>query len=904
MKNLKKVLALVLAFACAFTMFAGAASFTDQADISQTEAVDMLTALGVIEGYQDGSFRPDETVTRAEMAKMIYVIRNGGSDVVTQYEGYKTPFTDVENVNHWAKGYIAYCYANGIIAGKSATKFDPDATVTGTEAAKMALVLIGYDAEKAGLKGSAWSTNTINLATKKDLFQNYGISISGGCDRQYAAQLLYNTLWAGTVQWSSDAEGYEDVTAFNYDNNGVVVGLAYVTVAKKYMGLEETIVTYKGDSKVNTGLTAGQSMVGANTIITFVPENGNEWLGESVKVLFKNSKDGNTKGLDKYDTIYGMTLSGETSTVKAVKGDIGDPDNGKIKVNDVKYDLAGSVKIYQNQNDTAYTTVANATDFNTELKKDSADEIKLVLNDNSKVEAVYVNHVDFYQVTGLTSTKVSLAGLGTLDIDDSLSLDENVAVGDIVGLTTLYATTYKDDDAYNIIEKADVAEDVTVSNRKSATEVMINDNYSKYASINDKVSASDNNYKTTADLNATYDFVMYGDYWVAAKKVSASAKDIALVTKTASGIDEQVKVLKGDGTEPVYVYDDDDNKGAAFTYLKDQAHDDASKADRLYSFSLISDNKIQLKNGTKTTSDQNGGEAVTGLTFKAATAIGDSSSPKKLYNEDNKTVYVDGSSYVADEDAVVFVYTGGKNYVYNINDLKTIYAQSTTNGAYATSTDVEYVVNDDKEIVAMYVETDKKPGATASNTQYGYVVDDVQESNVDGTEYREVSIWNGTETVTVKVETSSALSVVKGSFVKFTVGANGLTDTSDLVMLSDGNVGAVSSYDAGRKLLTVYTDMTTNKVDGGTNTYKVADDVVIIGVNTKDKKLVEGLNSVTKAFVDTKNTTTTTDDTFKANIVYVLNTDKEVVAIFVDTNNELTSNSGALTSSTTAVTAD
>ena len=204
----------------------------------------------------------------------------------------------------------------------------------------------------------------------------------------------------------------------------------------------------------------------------------------------------------------------------------------------------------------------------------------------------------------------------------------------------------------------------------------------------------------------------------------------------------------------------------------------------------------------------------------------------------------------------------------------------------------------------MYVETDKKPGATASNTQYGYVVDDVQESNVDGTEYREVSIWNGTETVTVKVETSSALSVVKGSFVKFTVGANGLTDTSDLVMLSDGNVGAVSSYDAGRKLLTVYTDMTTNKVDGGTNTYKVADDVVIIGVNTKDKKLVEGLNSVTKAFVDTKNTTTTTDDTFKANIVYVLNTDKEVVAIFVDTNNELTSNSGALTSSTTAVTAD
>ena len=50
MKNLKKILALVLAFACAFTMFAGAA-FTDQADIKvKDEVVDTLVELGVIEG--------------------------------------------------------------------------------------------------------------------------------------------------------------------------------------------------------------------------------------------------------------------------------------------------------------------------------------------------------------------------------------------------------------------------------------------------------------------------------------------------------------------------------------------------------------------------------------------------------------------------------------------------------------------------------------------------------------------------------------------------------------------------------------------------------------------------------------------------------------------------------------
>ena len=55
-------------------MFAGAA-FTDQADIKASEAVDTLVALGVVNGYDDGSFKPNGTVTRAEMAKMIYVLR-------------------------------------------------------------------------------------------------------------------------------------------------------------------------------------------------------------------------------------------------------------------------------------------------------------------------------------------------------------------------------------------------------------------------------------------------------------------------------------------------------------------------------------------------------------------------------------------------------------------------------------------------------------------------------------------------------------------------------------------------------------------------------------------------------------------------------------------------------------
>ena len=63
-----------MAFAMAFTMMAGAA-YTDQADITATEAVDTLAALNIMTGDTDGSFRPNDTVTRAEMCRMIYSIR-------------------------------------------------------------------------------------------------------------------------------------------------------------------------------------------------------------------------------------------------------------------------------------------------------------------------------------------------------------------------------------------------------------------------------------------------------------------------------------------------------------------------------------------------------------------------------------------------------------------------------------------------------------------------------------------------------------------------------------------------------------------------------------------------------------------------------------------------------------
>ena len=189
----KRLIALSMAAACAATAFAGAA-FTDQSSIKvDSKVIDTLTEKNVIKGYEDGSFQPDKTVSRAEMAKMIYVLRtNGGTDATTYAVKMSTEFNDVNN--HWASGYIKYCYAYGIVAGKSSTVFAPDAPVTTVEAAKMLLVYSGVDAAQSGLTGAQWKENTLKLADKDGLLVSVNTKPDDALPRQYAAQMIYNAI--------------------------------------------------------------------------------------------------------------------------------------------------------------------------------------------------------------------------------------------------------------------------------------------------------------------------------------------------------------------------------------------------------------------------------------------------------------------------------------------------------------------------------------------------------------------------------------------------------------------------------------------------------------------------------------------------------------------------------------
>lgn len=244
MNNLKRILSLALASVMLVGMMvvgASAAEFNDGADINNNDAVDTLVALNVIGGYDDGSFRPEGSVTRAQMAKMIAVAMNGGNE---DFRGSSvgSQFTDVKD-GMWYTKFINYCVSQGVINGRSATIFDPEGNVTGQEAAKMMLVALGYDAEIFGLKGSKWAANvdyyasnlTMGEALKDEkgeatdsynslsLYDGVSGFTANPINRENAAQLIYNGLNAHTVTFRvTGVQNGAPVYSYNMHNKSLL----------------------------------------------------------------------------------------------------------------------------------------------------------------------------------------------------------------------------------------------------------------------------------------------------------------------------------------------------------------------------------------------------------------------------------------------------------------------------------------------------------------------------------------------------------------------------------------------------------------------------------------------------------------------------------------------------------
>lgn len=209
MRNLKKILALALALVMTLSLMTVANAFNDDKDIDAKydEAVTVLSELKVFKGVNDGSnFAPKQTITRAEVAAIIYRIVTG--DVNDTQAGIYKDYAKFKDVaaNHWAAGYIGYCSNAELILGDG-TNFYPDQTVTGYQALAMILRAVGYDKNNE-FQGNGWEIRTASTAQGLGILKNINQGTLGtAATREMVAEILFQAILVPTVTYTP-ALGY------------------------------------------------------------------------------------------------------------------------------------------------------------------------------------------------------------------------------------------------------------------------------------------------------------------------------------------------------------------------------------------------------------------------------------------------------------------------------------------------------------------------------------------------------------------------------------------------------------------------------------------------------------------------------------------------------------------------
>ena len=196
-KNLKKAISAISALALTASSFvAVSANYTDvTADTSYASAINELSALGIVDGFEDGTFKPDENVNRAQFAKLVV----GAMNKLAQAEANTTQiFTDVAPGSYdWAIGYVAQAYQDGLVEGTNDenTTYDPSMNVTYAQAMKMLVCAAGY--EQWSKNAGGWPNGYLSYANQVGIGNGVtGVSNDTALTRGQCAQMIANTLMA------------------------------------------------------------------------------------------------------------------------------------------------------------------------------------------------------------------------------------------------------------------------------------------------------------------------------------------------------------------------------------------------------------------------------------------------------------------------------------------------------------------------------------------------------------------------------------------------------------------------------------------------------------------------------------------------------------------------------------
>lgn len=897
------------------TATSGTVTFSDKDKISNLTAVESLVSLGIINGMPDGTFSPTTTVTRAQMAKMIYVLRNGGVD--DGAAGYPTAgFTDT--ANNWAKNYIDAVVSAGIVAGLGDGTFQPDKDVTATECYKMLLVVIGYDANKAGLVGANWASNTLRLATDAGLTTDISTNVSVGMQRQLAAQAIYNCIDSYRVK--VDNGEYVEYAKTDADP----------TVGEKYLGLKTVTGLYLGNHEFSVdGTTASEGYIKVAVIedgqltgstLKIKSDAGLELIGQQIKVHYKQAKNSTT------NVAYGLYTSGDSKIEPFSVID-------DYKYDDLQTKSSAKAIVFANGEKQEDTTIADAvknsefpiyanlTLINNDGLKDengktsAYNAIALVtvpavvkVNTYSSKLLTFSNAILTGDYTGSTHTTKKSFTLTdsaiTYDLPSKLAVDDVVlawynTMGDVLHVTK----------AASVSGKVDGLKDKTDTSVKAR----IDGTYYKYVSSGDYTAyPSDDDLVKFSAIKTDNSYTLYlcNGFFVAAKKTSGSgsgASDNYAVVKGAYtvGEDLKLKLVLDTGTTATYTvgrfFDEKvsdlsstelsnlygtiqtliENKGLLVTYeLSDSTVNisAASDAKDIYTVGNLGISSSDAKNyndyaieNSYTVSEN--GTTTGALFFKDSTA---SLKNAKYAAIDTGAKAIDSNASVyLDTDVVCFFQKDGDWHVSKFADLGDDIKWSELGNA-----NVVAVRNSDDNVIALMVANGSYKAKSDSSMQYGYLVDAVADNGDD----LEFSIWTGSEVKTYKMDEALSTITNKGikkhSIVAYDLTNDGMIDDIYLVMDSlttadkddyDGytvGYGEITSVSGTRVKINLTYDETGKTYTDNEISCKTTKDSVLMTVNT-DKST--GVDTTTALSKNNK-------------CIVIVNDDDEIVFCVIDVN--------------------
>lgn len=265
MKNLKKVLALVLAVVMIMgtVAVASAKDYADiKADSDYAEAIDVLSNLNILDGFKNGetyNFQPDGYFTRAQAAKIVAIVHNAatngkikGQDAISSlYSNAQNPFVDCNN--SWALPFINYCRITGLADGMTKTTYAPERRLTGVQWLKLMLTTLNFDTAKEGYTGTGWDINVLNRANELGLLAGLptGWKAIENIKRGEAAQILYNALTTSLVEYGQNIMGYNPTVAAGnfltkaFVANESVVSTGVLLAAKMGVGITRTTDAFR-----------------------------------------------------------------------------------------------------------------------------------------------------------------------------------------------------------------------------------------------------------------------------------------------------------------------------------------------------------------------------------------------------------------------------------------------------------------------------------------------------------------------------------------------------------------------------------------------------------------------------------------------------------------------------------